>query len=412
MNKKLRELLKKINDKKEEIRSLQGQGKTQEMEEKMNELKDMQKQFNILMELEDDDASQIEEKIKDGSAKPITGSEGEKGEKRYTRKQVENAFVHRIVNGLRRRRTSDEDMEILDAMTEKDPDSGTGESDGGITVPKDVQTTIKELRRSEDDLEQYVNIEGVTTMSGSRVIETEADTTPWPDVEEGAEMQEQDTPKLKLVKYIIKKKGGILKTTYELLKDSAENILAYLNKWIAKKSRATRNAEILKVLDSITSGKEKAVSTIDDIKTVFNVSLDPAITESSIVLTNQSGFNYLDKLKDERGDYIIQPSVTEPTQRMLFGRYPIAVVSEKVLKSEEVKSSDKVTAYKYPLYMGDLKEAITLFDREKITIELSTEAGDLWAKDQTGIKARDRFDVQAVDTGAVVKGVITETVAG
>ena len=225
-------------------------------------------------------------------------------------------------------------------------------------------------------------------------------------------MQEQDTPKLKLVKYIIKKKGGILKTTYELLKDSAENILAYLNKWIAKKSRATRNAEILKVLDSITSGKEKAVSTIDDIKTVFNVSLDPAITESSIVLTNQSGFNYLDKLKDERGDYIIQPSVTEPTQRMLFGRYPIAVVSEKVLKSEEAKSSDKVTAYKYPLYMGDLKEAITLFDREKISIELSTEAGDLWAKDQTGIKARDRFDVQAVDTGAVVKGVITESVAG
>ena len=54
--------------------------------------------------------------------------------------------------------------------------------------------------------------------------------------------------------------------------------------------------------------------------------------------------------------------------------------------------------------MGDLKEAITLFDREKISIELSTEAGDLWAKDQTGIKVRDRFDVQAFDEEAVIKG--------
>ena len=71
-----------------------------------------------------------------------------------------------------------------------------------------------------------------------------------------------------------------------------------------------------------------------------------------------------------------------------------------------------VSAYKYPLYMGDLKEAITLFDREKISIELSTEAGDLWAKDQTGIKVRDRFDVQAFDEEAVIKGEITVPVAG
>ena len=62
--------------------------------------------------------------------------------------------------------------------------------------------------------------------------------------------------------------------------------------------------------------------------------------------------------------------------------------------------------------MGDLKEAVTLFDREKMTIELSTEAGDLWAKDLTGIKVRDRFDVQSVDEAAVVKGEISVAVAG
>ena len=146
---------------------------------------------------------------------------------------------------------------------------------------------------------------------------------------------------------------------------------------------------------------------MDDLKDVFNVQLDAAIAPTSIILTNQYGFNYLDKLKDEKKDYIIQPDVTDKTKRLLFGVYPVHVVSNKTLAS--VKSGSTA---KYPLFMGDLKEAVTLFDREKITVELSTEAGDLWAKDLTGIKVRDRFDVQAVDDKAVIKGEITENIGG
>ena len=262
------------------------------------------------------------------------------------------------------------------------------------------------------------NVEKVATMSGSRVIEVDADSTPWGDVDEGGEFEEEETPNLKQIKYAIKKKGGILKTTRELLQDTAVNILAYLNKWIAKKSRATRNAAILNVINTITKGKEVAVATLDDFKDVFNVKLDPAIAVSSIVLTNQDGFNYMDKLKDKDGKYIMQPDPTDATKTLLFGKYPVKVVSNKTLKSTNVlkggSGSDKndVTGYKYPVYMGDLKEAVTLFDREKMTIELSTEAGDLWAKDLTGIKVRDRFDVQSVDETAVVKGEISVAVAG
>ncbi len=97
---------------------------------------------------------------------------------------------------------------------------------------------------------------------------------------------------------------------------------------------------------------------------------------------------------------------------MLFGVYPVHKVSDKTLKNIEVKDGNEVTALKCPVYIGDLKEAITLFDRERITVELSTEAGDLWAKDLTGIKVRDRFDVQAVDDTAVIAGEITQAVAG
>ena len=418
MSKEARALLKKINDKKNTIRSLAAEGKTKEAKAAKEELVDMQERFNILMEIDDEEEGNIEDSVCSGKVKRVDEGDDITGkDKKPGKKDIVRAFVNRIVCGLKRTKLPEEDAKIMDMMTEAEPDED-GLSDGGFTVPQDIQTDIIELRRTQDELQQYVNVEPVKTLSGSRVIEVDAANTPWNDVEEGAEFQEEDTTKLRQIKYKIGKKGGILKTTRELLMDSATNILAYINKWIAKKSRATRNAAILKKLKEITAGKEVQLETFDDFKDVFNVKLDTSIAASSIVLTNQSGFNYLDKIKDADGNYILQPDVTDKTKRVLFGIYPVHRVSDKTLKNIEVlkggaeSDKDTVTALKYPVFIGDLKEAITLFDRERISVELSTEAGDLWAKDLTGIKVRDRFDVQAVDETAVIAGEITQAIAG
>lgn len=402
MNKELRKLLDKINAKKTEVRNYVNEGKTAEAVTAKEELKELQQQFDILLDIDDDDKRMMQNRAAAGAAKVVDNNI------KFKKEDVVRAFVNRIVCGLRRTTLGEEDTKIMNAMSE------TSDEDGGFTVPKDIRTDIIELRRSDDDLEQYVNIEKTTTESGSRVIEKDADSTPWEDVDEGEEFPEDSTPQFALVKYKIKKRGGVMKMTRELLQDTAENILGSLNKWIAKKSRATRNFVILKALGEITKGKEVAVTTFDDLKKIVNVTLDPAIARSAMVFTNQSGFNYLDTLKDEKGEYIMQPDVTDKTKTLLFGVYEVKKISNKVLKDEQVMNSDghTIDAEKYPVYIGNFKEAITLFDREKITLELSTEAGDLWAKDLTGAKVRDRFDVQKVDEAAVVKGIITVRHAG
>lgn len=399
MSKEAMELLKQINAKKAQVKKLALDGKTDEARAAKDELIDMQKRFDVLCDIEDDEREDIEDKADKGKAKQVGG------EKKPGKADIVRAFVNRIVCGLRKTRMSDDDMKVMDAVSGA-MNEGSDE-DGGFTVPQDIQTDIITLRRTQDDLEMLVNREPVNTMSGSRVIEVDADAVPWEDVDEGEQFPDAATPKFAQIKYKITKKGGILKVTRELLQDTAENILGYLNKWIAKKSRATRNAAILAKLDEITSEKQVALATFDDFKDVFNVKLDASIAASSIVLTNQSGFNWLDKLQDGDGNYIMQPDVTDKTKRLLFGAYPVHVVSNKTMKNGGDSSTEK-----YPVYMGDLREAITLFDREKITVELSTEAGDLWAKDLTGIKVRDRFDVQAVDETAVIKGEISVSVAG
>ena len=94
MSKEARALLKKINDKKNAIRGLQGQGKTQEMKDRMAELREMQEEFDMLMEMEEDDDDGIKDSLHNGKAKEI--EDGQKS-KKYSKAQVCKAFVNRIV---------------------------------------------------------------------------------------------------------------------------------------------------------------------------------------------------------------------------------------------------------------------------------------------------------------------------
>lgn len=402
MNKELRALLDQINAKKAEVKNLANENKIEEAKAAKDELVKLQAKFDVLYDLEEEAEEDIQNKVANDDAIFATGVKNAK--------EVANAFVNAIKAGIQRKPVAEKDIQILNSMNEGTMVGGS-DADGGLTVPKDIRTEIRELRRSEDALENLVNVETVTTLSGSRVIEKKADQTPFDNVEEEAEFPEVSTPQFENIEYKVKKKGGILKVSRELLQDTAENILGYLRKWIAKKSKATRNALIIAKMNEITLTKEVAVADIDDLKDIFDVQLDPSITTTSSAVTNQNGFNYLNKLKDSDGNYILQKDPTQATKRLLFGIYPVVVVSNKVMASAEVRDESEVlTGYKHPIFCGDLKEAITIFDRETLSIDISEVAGDLWSKDQTGIKVRERLDIKAVDTEAIIKGEIAVTI--
>ena len=154
---------------------------------------------------------------------------------------------------------------------------------------------------------------------------------------------------------------------------------------------------IVAKIREITQDAEVTVSGLDDLKKIFNILLDPAIALSSCVVTNQDGYNWLDTLKDKDGRYIMQPDPTKPMSTLLFGKYPVKKVSNKTMPSIAEEGG-----YKVPIVCGDLKEAITIFDRETLTIDISSTAGELWKTDQTGIKVRERLDIQSVDEEAII----------
>ena len=265
----------------------------------------------------------------------------------------------------------------------------TGTGNAGLTIPEDIQLQIRTLTRSFTSLESLVNVENVTTSHGSRVYEKLADITPLKDLDdESALIGDNDDPELTVVKYLIHRYAGITTVTNTLLKDTVDNIIQWLVNWAAKKDVVTRNAKILEVMGK--APKKPTISNFDNIKDLENNTLDPAIESTSSFITNQSGYNILSKVKDADGRYLMQPDVTSPDKYLIDGK-PVIRIADKWLP--DVSGS-------HPLYFGDLKQGITLFDRQQMQIDTTNVGAGSFEHDTTKLRFIDRFDVQLIDDGA------------
>ena len=286
------------------------------------------------------------------------------------------------------------EMDIKDQFVREFKDmvtSGkTGTGNGGLTIPDDIQYAIHQLVRQFATLQNLVNVESVTTTTGTRTYEKLSDITPMTDLDdETATIPDMDDPELTLIKYAIHRYAAIQTVTNSLLKDTVENILAWLSNWVAKKVTVTRNAKIIEAMGK--PAKKPTIASFDDIKDLENNTLDPAIMSSSSFVTNQSGYNVLSKVKDAQGRYMLQRDVTQPDVYRLDGK-TITVVADKWLPD--------VAAGTHPLYFGDLKQGITLYDREHMSL-LSTNIGaGAFEHDLYKVRVIDRFDVEVIDNGA------------
>ena len=274
-------------------------------------------------------------------------------------------------------------------------DETDGAGHAGLTIPKDIQTTIHLLVRQYDSLQEYVNVEQVSTAQGSRVYEKWADITALSEIEtEGGSIGANDDPKLTVVKYLIKRYAGITTVTNSLLKDTAENIIAWLSSWIAKKVVVTRNTKIIDAIGKLP--KKPTLTKWDDIIDL-EAKVDPAIKPTSMFLTNTSGFTALKKVKNAMGDYLMERDVKSPTGYSIDG-FPVKEVADRWLP-------DNSSAH--PLYFGDLKQAVTLFDRENMSLLATNIGAGAFETDTTKIRVIDRFDVQTVDGEAFVPASFT-----
>jgi len=284
---------------------------------------------------------------------------------------------------------------LYDALTIGGGD--TPGEDGGFLVPEDIDHQINEVRRTLNPLAPLFGAETVSTNSGWRVMDT-APTTGMTAVDEMAQIPEGEQPSFARVVYKLTKYAMFLPVSSELAADEVANLFAYLARWFAKKAVITENGLLLGALGSLEAVDIAAGDELKGIKTALNVALDPAISLTAGILTNQSGFNALDCLKDETGRPLLNPDPKTGTPKMAGGR-KIHVVSDAVLKNTD--------AGKAPLYIGDMKQFATLFKRNPLEILSTNIGGNAWRTDSIEVRGIQRMGVSKFDTAAAVYRTIT-----
>lgn len=260
------------------------------------------------------------------------------------------------------------EKKIIDNKTEtrsfEDFIRSRGELRDGLTtsgaqavIPEEVVTPVLELKNSKYNLAQYATVKTVSAGSGHYPIAKRNNTAVLATKEELADIADVDANMFEDVKFDVKTRAGKIALSNEIVDDSAVDIVAEVKGQLQKLVDNTDNQNIIQVLTSDTFQKKTAANT-DDLKELFNVELDPALNKMWLV--NQSGFNYLDTLKDNEGRYLLQPDPTAASGFSLFGA-PVVMISNTVLPDNKDKT--------FPMILGDISEAVAVFRRNQVTAQ-------------------------------------------
>ncbi|MEY8366092.1 phage major capsid protein [Anaerovoracaceae bacterium 41-7] len=277
-------------------------------------------------------------------------------------------------------------------------------SDGGYAVPEDIVTQIQTYRNAKASLLDLVTVVPVKTNKGQRTFKKRAQQTGFTKVGEGGKIGKKETPKFERLPYEIDKYAGYFAVTDEVLEDSDANVAQVLIEWIGDESRVTANKLIM---NEIKSKKAENLENMDGIKKAINVTLGQAFAGGITIVTNDDGLQYLDTLKDSMGRYLLAPMPGDTVAMSLqvgAQRIPLKIIPNADLPTDKEK---------IPFIIGDLKEGIVYWDRKKMNIKISDIAviGELNAfeEDLTLYRAIEREDVTVRDADAFINGYIVPT---
>lgn len=374
MNKELRELLNTIQNKKKEAKQLFKDGKTDEGNQMLEEIKGLQAQADGLIALDaipDDD---------EGDPVPAPTSQPQ------ARSSVE--IVRAFLKGDR---TSEDVVQNISTI---DPE---GEESISLIIPQDIQNDIREQRRSYRAARDLIGHYPTNTLSGTYPVEDTSKMTDLVEFEDGDDLTQSEDPKFKSVSYKIKMRGAFLPISNLLRQVAPTSFIQYISRWWNKKAIMTENK---KIFTSLTGAKTaKTIKGLSGLKTAINKDLDPAFVDISIIV-NQDAYDYLDNLTDANGKPLINPDPMQKDRMLFKGQYPIHMFANRLLPTK---------ANKAPILIGDFVETADFVELERGLQIASSEHAD-FKKNRTLMRVVTGYDVTIKDVDAFVNGQIDLTV--
>lgn len=318
-------------------------------------------------------------------------------------REYARAFAHAIRTGARpgHDMSAAQHKILYDALTIGG--GSTPGEDGGFLVPEEIDHAIHEYSRAVMPLADLLGQMTVNSNSGWFPVATNPSKGMTKMGSEVTQITTSEQPEFKRVSYVLSTYADWLPISNELASDEVSNLFGYISNFYARKYVLTRNELALAALDKLTAG---AIKKTDDalalLKTALNVELDPEISVLSTILTNQSGFNYLDSLKDDNGRPLLMPDPTQSTGYLFKGR-PVKVASNAVLPNRTVTDTGATKGDYYPIYVGNFEQYATLFMRQALELASTDVGGSAFRTNSIEVRGIARLDCQIFDAAAAVK---------
>lgn len=318
-------------------------------------------------------------------------------------REYARAFAHAIRTGARpgHDMSAAQHKILYDALTIGG--GSTPGEDGGFLVPEEIDHAIHEYSRAVMPLADLFGQMTVNSNSGWFPVATNPSKGMTKMGSEVTQITTSEQPEFKRVSYALSTYADWLPISNELASDEVSNLFGYIANFYARKYVLTRNELALTALDKLTAG---AIKKTDDalalLKTALNVELDPETSVLSTILTNQSGFNYLDSLKDDNGRPLLMPDPTQSTGYLFKGR-PVKVASNAVLPNRTVTDTGATKGDYYPIYVGNFEQYATLFTRQALELASTDVGGSAFRTNSIEVRGIARLDCQIFDAAAAVK---------
>jgi len=257
---------------------------------------------------------------------------------------------------------------------------GISSTDVDVTIPESIIYNPENEVKSVTDLAKLVQHFTATTASGEYPTLKRA-TAALTDVEELAKNPELAKPEFTKTSWKIKTYRGALPISNESIQDSAVDLTGLVARNAQEQKINTTNAAISTALKGFTA-KSVTGESVDDIKHILNVDLDPAYNK--VIVASQSFYNFLDTLKDKNGQYLLHQPIVDGSPARVLG-VPVTVVEDSALGKDGEAHA----------FIGDLKRAIVMADRLDIQVR--------WVDNEIFgqyLQVATRFDVEVADDKA------------
>lgn len=258
------------------------------------------------------------------------------------------------------------------------PTTGITSTDAESVIPVAVSYSPQRELQTVIDLKQFANVFAATTASGKYPMlkNVKAVLNSVAELEENPNLIKPDFDK---VDWEVQTYRGAIPLSQESIDDAEIDLIGIVAENANQQKLNTTNQAIAGVLKTFTA---KTTATLDDLKHIINVDIDPAYTKAMV--TSQSYYNWLDTLKDGNGRYLMQDSIISPSGKTVLGM-PVFVVADTTFGA----------AGEAHAFIGDVKRAVLFANRADITIT--------WAKNEIYgqyLQVATRFDAKAADKQA------------